>query len=52
MKKEDKLKKLILGNTIILITILIHLAYETLLLTDFIAIIGVILIISEYIEKE
>lgn len=52
MKKEDKIIKLSIGNSIILITILIHLAYDKLLLTDFIAIIGIISIISVCLKEE
>lgn len=46
--KDNSIKKMLLGISIMLITIIIHLFYQDGLWTDFIAIIGFILIVKEY----
>lgn len=44
----NEIKEMLLGIAIILVTILIHLFLEVKLLTDFIAIIGFILVLEGY----
>ena len=46
--KDKSIKKMLLGIAIMLITIIIHLFYQDGLWTDFIAIIGFIIIVKEY----
>lgn len=43
-----QIKNMLLGISIILVTILIHLSIETLLITDFIVIIGFIFVLIGY----
>lgn len=46
-----QIKDMLLGITIILVTILVHLFIETGLLTDFIAIIGILLVLYGYFSN-
>lgn len=46
-----KIESLLLGISILLITIIIHLAVSELLLTDFIAIVGIYIVFSTYISS-
>lgn len=47
----NQIKDMLLGITIILATILIHLFIEGALLTDFIAIIGILFVLDGYFSK-
>lgn len=52
MKKIKIIEKLLIGNFFITLAIIIHLAYTELLLTDFIALIGVGIFISIYFRED
>jgi hypothetical protein len=47
-----KIENMILGIGILLVTIIIHLSINELLLTDFIGIIGVLILVSSYNSKD
>lgn len=42
----DSIKNMLIGITFLLVTIVIHLAYERLLYTDFIGVLGVIIVVQ------
>ncbi|HAU86832.1 MAG TPA: hypothetical protein DCW90_15480 [Lachnospiraceae bacterium] len=42
----DSIKNMLIGITFLLVTIIIHLAYESLLYTDFIGVLGVIIVVQ------
>ena len=48
----DSIKKMLLGIAILLLTIIIHLLLNEGYITDFISIIGVILVIVGYYSKD
>ena len=48
----NQIKNMLLGIAIILVTILIHLFIEANLITDFIAIIGIILVLYGYFSAD
>lgn len=48
----DRIKNILFGISILLVTIIIHLAYLNPLITDFIGIIGIIIVIKSFFEKD
>ncbi|WP_157668703.1 hypothetical protein [Lachnoclostridium phytofermentans] len=47
-----KIENMLLGIGVLLVTIIMHLSVEALLLTDFLGIIGVIILIASYNSKD
>lgn len=47
----DQLKDMLLGMSILLVAILIHLFIETILFSDFLGILGIIFILKGYYSK-
>ena len=48
----DSIKNMLLGIAILLVTIIVHLSFCQWYITDFIAIVGVILVIVGYYSKD